>query len=95
MDNNSGFDSRSGNPALGLSHFKKPPSIRPLELNLPLAVLSFIIHILKKWGPNDAEWVEETHGEAEENGRANAEGQNHGVEIDAETFAFVLTGANC
>ena len=59
-----------------------------------MTVLSPIMDFLEEWRPDDAEGVEEAHGETEEHGGAETEGQDHGHGVQASTFLFVTSGSN-
>ncbi len=60
----------------------------------PLTVLPSVVDVLEKWRTDDAERVEEAHGEAEEEGGAETVGQDHRHRVQATTLLLVCSGSN-
>ena len=60
----------------------------------PLAVLPPVVDVFEEGRSDDAERVEEAHREAEEQGRADAEGQDHRYRVEASTLLLVASSSD-
>ena len=68
-----------------------------LDVNLvfaPLAVLPRVVDVFEEGRSDDTERVEEAHREAEEQGRADAEGQDHRYRVEASTLLLVASSSD-